>query len=58
MVKVSEGPVQLTLLFINVGVTSIVAVTGEVLVLTTLKDAISPEPEAGKFILGVSLVHV
>ena len=57
MVKVSDGPIQLTSWLVNVGTTVIVAVTGEVPVLTATNASISPSPEAAKPIPGVSFVH-
>ena len=46
MVKVFAGPAQLTVPFVNVGVTVIVAVTGTVPLLIALKFEISPVPLA------------
>ena len=57
IVNVSAGPVQPTLLFVNVGVTVIVAVTGEVPLLTAAKAAIFPLPDAGSPMPGVLFVH-
>ena len=44
--KVFAGPAQLTMLFVKVGITVIVATTGAVLALTTANDAIFPTPDA------------
>jgi hypothetical protein len=57
MVKVLEGPVQLTDPLVKVGVTVIVAVTGAVPLLVAVNDAISPEPVAGRPMLVVLFVH-
>lgn len=53
MVNVLEVPTQLTLPLVKVGVTVIVAVTGALVVFVAIKDAILPEPVAGKPIEGV-----
>ncbi len=58
MVKVLAGPSQVTLPLVKCGVTEIVAVTGEVPVLTAEKEVISPLPNAARPMDGVSLVHV
>ena len=57
IVNVSVGPSQLTPALVYVGVTTIVAVTGEVPLLTAVKEAMSPLPVAAKPILGVSFSH-
>jgi hypothetical protein len=57
MVKVFEGPVQLTDPFVKVGVTVIVAVTGVVPLFVAVKDAILPLPLAAKPMLVLSFVH-
>jgi hypothetical protein len=56
IVKVCCGPVQITVPFSKLGVTVIVAVTGEVPEFTALKE-IFPLPVAPKPIEGVSLVQ-
>ena len=48
MVNVLEVPTQLTLPLVKVGVTVIVAVTGALVALVAMKEAILPEPVAGK----------
>lgn len=48
MVNVCAGPGQLTPPLVNVGVTVIVAITGEVPVFTAVKAAIFPLPEAAR----------
>ena len=53
MVNVSGVPAQLP----NFGVTVIVAVMGEEVAFTALKEAIFPEPVAAKPILGALLVQ-
>ena len=53
MVNVLEVPTQLTLPLVNVGVTVIVAVTGALVALVAMKEAILPEPVAAKPIEGV-----
>lgn len=53
MVNVLEVPTQLTLPLVNVGVTVTVAVTGALLVLLAIKEAILPEPVAAKPMDGV-----
>ena len=57
MVKVFVGPAQPTEPLVNVGVTTMVATTGEVPVFTAVNDAILPVPEAARPILVVVLVH-
>ena len=57
MVKVFVGPAQPTEPFVNVGVTTMVATTGEVPVFTAVNEAMFPVPEAESPIPGVSLVH-
>ena len=57
IVNVFEGPEQLTLPFVNVGVIIIVAITAEVPVLLAVKEVIFPVPEPNNPILDVSLVH-
>jgi hypothetical protein len=57
IVNVFEGPEQLTLPLVNVGVTVIVAITGEVPALEAVKEGILPVPEANNPILAASLVH-
>ena len=57
IVKVFVGPVQFTPLLVNVGVTTIVAITGAVPVLTAVNEAMLPVPNAKSPIPGVSLVQ-
>ena len=57
MVKVLEGPTQLTDAFVKVGVTMMVATTGAVPVLVAVNDVIFPVPLAARPILIVLLVH-
>ena len=57
IVNVLAGPGQDTLPLVKVGVTTIVATTGDVPVLTAAKDTISPEPLAARLMEGVSLVQ-
>ena len=55
--KLSEGPVQLAPPLVNVGVTVIVAVTGEVPALIAANEPIFPVPLAASPIAGVLLVQ-
>ena len=57
MVKDLVGPVQLTPLLVKVGVTTMVAVTGAVPVLTAVNEAILPVPLAARPILVASFVQ-
>ena len=57
IVKVLVGPVQLTPPLVNVGVTTIVAITGAVPVLVAVNDEMFPIPDAKSPIPGVSFVH-
>ena len=57
IVKVLVGPVQLTPPLVNVGVTTIVAITGAVPVLVAVNEAMFPVPEAKSPIPGVSFVQ-
>ncbi len=57
MVKVWAVPEHETLLFVNEGVTVIVAVTGAVVALVAVNEAISPVPLAARPIDVVLLVH-
>ena len=57
IVKVVGEPLQPTEPFVKRGVTVIVAVTGEIPVLTAVKLAMSPVPLAPRPIEGVSFVH-
>jgi hypothetical protein len=58
IVNVFAVPVQLTPPLVNVGVTVIVATTGDVPAFVALKAAIDdPEPLAARPIEGVLLVH-
>ena len=57
MVKVFVGPVQPTEPLVKVGVTTMVAITGEVPVLTAVNDAMVPVPRAKSPIPGVVFVH-
>ena len=58
MVNVLDVPTQLTPLLVNVGVTVIVAVTGALVALVAIKDAILPAPVADKPIEGVLLIQL
>jgi len=57
IVKVSDGPAQLTIPIVYVGVTVIVAITGSVVVFTAGNEAMSPFPDEANPILGVSFVQ-
>ena len=57
MVKLLAGPAQLVPPLVNVGVTVMVAITGEVVVLLAIKGPISPVPPDAKPMLVVLLVH-
>ncbi len=57
IVKLCDGPVHDTLLFVNVGVTVIVAIIGDVPALTAANDDMLPVPLAASPIPGVSFVH-
>ena len=57
IVKVFVGPVQFTPLLVNVGVTTIVAITGAVPVLVAVNDEMFPIPDAKSPIDGVSFVQ-
>jgi len=57
MVKVFVGPAQPIEPLVKVGVTTIVATTGDVPVLTAAKEAILPVPEAARPMLVVVFVH-
>ena len=57
IVKVFVGPAQPTEPFVNVGVTTMVAITGAVPVFTAVNEAILPVPEAARPMLVVVLVH-
>ena len=57
MVKVFVGPAQPTEPLVKVGVTTIVATTGEVPVFTAVNEAMFPVPDARSPIPGVSFVH-
>ena len=57
IVKLVDGPLQLTVPFVNVDVTVIVAVTGDVPVLVAVKAAMFPLPLAPRPILVVLFVH-
>ena len=57
MVKVFVGPAQPIKPLVKVGVTTMVATTGEVPVLTAVNKAILPVPEAASPMLVVVLVH-
>lgn len=57
MVKDRDGPGQLTTPSEYVGVTVIVATTGDVPVLIAVKDGTGPLPEAGSPIAGNELVQ-
>ena len=58
MVNVLDVPTQLTPAFVNVGVTVIVAVTGALVALVAINDAILPAPLATKPIDGVVFVQL
>jgi hypothetical protein len=58
MVNVLDVPTQLTPAFVNVGVIVMVAVTGVLLALLAIKDAILPAPVAAKPIEGVLLTQL
>ena len=57
MVKVFVGPVQLTPPLVKVGVTTIVAITGAVPVLTAVNEAMFPVPDAARPMLVTELVQ-
>ena len=58
MVKLLGGPAQLVPPLVNVGVTVMVAITGQVVVLRAVNDAILPLPFDAKPMLVVVLSHV
>ena len=58
MVNVLDVPTQLTPALVNVGVTVMVAVTGALVALVAIKDAIFPAPVAAKPIDGVLLTQL
>ena len=58
MVKVFTGPTHPVELFVNEGVTVIVAMTGVDPVLVAVNDGILPEPEAARPIDGAELVQL
>ena len=58
IVNVLDVPTQLTPPLVNVGVTVIVAVTGALVALVAIKDAILPAPVAAKPIEGVLLTQL
>ena len=57
MVKVLVSPVQFTLPFAKVGVTTIVATTGAVPVFTAVNEAMFPVPDAPRPTLVVEFVQ-
>ena len=57
MVKLPAAPTQLVPPLVNVGVTVMVAITGAVVVLVAVNDAISPLPADAKPMLVVLFVH-
>ena len=57
IVKVWDGPEQFTLLLLNVGVTIMVAVTGDDPIFVAVKAGIFPFPEAAKPIEAAELVQ-
>ena len=57
MVKVFVGPAQPTRLFVKVGVTIIVAITGVVPAFTAANAAMFPTPDAGSPMPGTLFVH-
>ena len=58
MVNVSEVPTQLTPLFVNVGVTVMVATTGVVVLLVAINVGILPAPLAAMPIDGALFVQL
>ena len=58
MVKVLDGPVQLTLPLVKVGVTVMVATTGALVALSAVNEAILPVPLAARPIEVVLLVQL
>lgn len=58
MVKLMDGPTQLTPALVNVGVTVMVALTGALLVLVPVKLAILPMPDAANPIETVLFVQL
>jgi hypothetical protein len=58
IVKVLDVPAQLTPALVNVGVTVIVAVTGALVALVAMNDAILPAPFAANPIDGVLLTQL
>ena len=58
MVNVLDVPTQLTPAFVNVGVTVMVAVTGALVVLVAIKDAMLPAPVAANPIDAVLLTQL
>ena len=52
-----EGPVQVTELFVNEGITTIVATTGDNPAFVTVNELILPLPVAARPIPGVSFVQ-
>ena len=57
MVKLLAAPMQLVPPLVNVGVTVMVAMTGEVVVLRAVKGPIFPVPPTAKPMLVVVFVH-
>lgn len=58
MVNVLDVPTQGTLPLVNVGVTVMVAVTGALVALVAIKEAILPEPVAARPMDGVLLTQL
>ena len=58
MVKLISGPVQLTPLLVNTGVTVMVATTGAVPLLIAVNDAMLPLPDAARPIVGTLFVQL
>jgi hypothetical protein len=58
IVNTSTAPIQFTPLWVNDGVTVMVAMIGEVPEFRATNEEIEPEPDAPNPILGFELVHV
>ena len=57
MVKLFAGPTQLAVPLVKVGVTTMVAITGEAPVLTAVNEAMLPVPKAARPMLVFVLLH-
>ena len=57
IVKLSAGPVHETELFVKVGVTDIMASTGELPAFIAVNEGIFPAPDAGSPMPGFVFVH-